>query len=167
MKISDPLGKVYSHTMFRRRSYDMHDENDATTTPTPDPNPTPPPPLPPHTNRGGYFDARNRSRSHDRVVEEEEEDRESVVSERSEDSLSTKSSRIVGGSSRRLGSRRNQRGISSVRDVPFTARPGLPIIPRGLAITQSFIWRTYFLPNIEWDLHFTYITNWSTYYSKN
>lgn len=149
MKISDPLGKVYSHTMFRRRSYDMHDENDATTTPTPDPNPTPPPPLPPHTNRGGYFDARNRSRSHDRVVEEEEEDRESVVSERSEDSLSTKSSRIVGGSSRRLGSRRNQRGISSVRDVPFTARPGLPIIPRGLAITQSFIWRTYFLPNIE------------------
>ena len=114
MKISDPLGKVYSHTMFRRRSYDMHDENEATTTPDPDPNPTPPPPLPPHTNRGSYFD-RNRNRSRDRVVEEEEEDRESVASERSDDSLSTKSSRIVGGSSRRLGSRRNQRGISSVR----------------------------------------------------
>jgi hypothetical protein len=115
MKISDPLGKVYSHTMFRRRSYDMHDENDATTTPTPDPNPTPPPPLPPHTNRGGYFDGRNRSRSRDRVVEEEDEDRESVASERSDDSLSTKSSRIVGGNSRRISSRRNQRGMSSVR----------------------------------------------------
>jgi hypothetical protein len=36
--------------------------DDVTTTPTPDPGPTPPPPLPPHINRGGYFDARNRSR---------------------------------------------------------------------------------------------------------
>lgn len=65
MKISDPLGKVYSHTMFRRRSYDMHDDNDATTTPTPDPtNSPPPPPLPPHTGggRGGYFGSRVRSR---------------------------------------------------------------------------------------------------------
>ncbi len=64
MKISDPLGKVYSHTMFRRRSYDMQEGNtdEVTTTPTPDPGPTPPPPLPPHINRGGYFDARNRSR---------------------------------------------------------------------------------------------------------
>ncbi len=98
MKISDPLGKVYSHTMFRRRSYDMHEENDNATTTSPDPGPTPPPPLPPHTNRGsGYFDTRLRSRSRDRVVEEEEEeDRESVASERSDDSLSTKSSRIAG-----------------------------------------------------------------------
>ena len=48
---------------------------------------------------------------------EDEEDRESVASERSEDSLSTKSSRIIGGGSRRLGSRRNQRGMSSVRKV--------------------------------------------------
>ena len=39
---------------------------------------------------------RLRSRSRDRVVEEEEEDRESVASERSDDSLSTKSSRIAG-----------------------------------------------------------------------
>ena len=23
MKISDPLGKVYTHTMFKKRSYDM------------------------------------------------------------------------------------------------------------------------------------------------
>jgi len=114
MKISDPLGKVYSHTMFRRRSYDMHEEHDAANT-SPTRNPSPPPPLPPHTNRRGYFDAQSRSRSRDRVVEEEEEDDESVVSDRSDDSLSTKSSRIVGGGSRRLGLRRSQRGMSSVR----------------------------------------------------
>ena len=27
MKISDPLGKVYTHTMFKKRSYDMRGGN--------------------------------------------------------------------------------------------------------------------------------------------
>ena len=28
MKISDPLGKVYTHTMFKKKSYDFPQDND-------------------------------------------------------------------------------------------------------------------------------------------
>ncbi len=67
MKISDPLGKVYQHTMFKKKSYNMAQEE--------------------VTERG----------QHEPSEEEEEEDEEagSEVSEQSDDSLSTKSSRVA------------------------------------------------------------------------
>ncbi len=75
MKISDPLGKVYQHTMFKKKSYNMAAAPAAAAA------------------------AADRTRdSEDEEDEEEEEDSE--VSEQTDDSLSTKSSRVAGGRGR-------------------------------------------------------------------
>ena len=63
MKISDPLGKVYTHTMFKKKSYNIP--------------------------KGGEEEYLERARTQS----EEEEDAASDISEASDDSLSTKSSR--------------------------------------------------------------------------
>ena len=79
MKISDPLGKVYTHTMFKKNSkgYDVKESSP------------------------GKYSKHNKSRdvSEDDVdVDEEEEDGDEIsgeeVSDQSDDSLSTKSSRV-------------------------------------------------------------------------
>ena len=64
MKISDPLGKVYTHTMFKKKSYNIP--------------------------KGGEEEYLERGRTQS----EEEEDAASDISEASDDSLSTKSSRF-------------------------------------------------------------------------
>ena len=73
MKISDPLGKVYQHTMFKKKSYNMAAAPAA---------------------------AEARARDSEDEEDEEEEDDGSEVSEQTDDSLSTKSSRVAGGRGR-------------------------------------------------------------------
>ena len=63
MKISDPLGKVYTHTMFKKKSYNIP--------------------------KGGEEEYLERGRTQS----EDEDDNASDLSEASDDSLSTKSSR--------------------------------------------------------------------------
>ena len=94
MKISDPLGKVYQHTMFKKKSYNMAHEVTA----------------------GGQRENSVRDSEGD---EEEEEDEEaaSEVSEQSDDSLSTKSSRVAS-----RGRSSSRRRTSKVRmKVNFSA----------------------------------------------
>ena len=66
MKISDPLGKVYTHTMFKKKSYEMKDDADEITVAVP---------------------SKNRQQKH-YSDEEDEDDNDSVTSDRSEDSIS-------------------------------------------------------------------------------
>ena len=73
MKISDPLGKVYTHTMFKKKSYDI---------------------------------PRNEVEQDEQDQDESDEDAISEVSEQSDDSISTRSSRIV--PSRRGSSRHHK-----------------------------------------------------------
>jgi hypothetical protein len=73
MKISDPLGKVYQHTMFKKKSYNMAAAPAA---------------------------AESRARDSEDEEDDEEEDEGSEVSEQTDDSLSTKSSRVAGGRGR-------------------------------------------------------------------
>jgi len=80
MKISDPLGKVYTHTMFKKKSYNI-----------------------PKGGEDEYLD-KNKSQS------DEDDDGGSDVSDQSDDSLSTKSSRIVPSSRARSSSRRRSSG---------------------------------------------------------
>ena len=80
MKISDPLGKVYTHTMFKKKSYNIP--------------------------KGGDDEYLDKNKSHS----DEEDDGGSDVSDQSDDSLSTKSSRIVPSSRARSSSRRRSSG---------------------------------------------------------
>jgi hypothetical protein len=75
MKISDPLGKVYQHTMFKKKSYNMAAAPAAAA-------------------------AEARARDSEDEEDEDEEDEGSEVSEQTDDSLSTKSSRVAGGRGR-------------------------------------------------------------------
>lgn len=68
MKISDSLGNLYTHTMFKKKSYEMKDDADEITVAVP-----------------------SKSK-HKAYSDEEDEDDESVTSDQSEDSISTKSS---------------------------------------------------------------------------
>jgi hypothetical protein len=82
MKISDPLGKVYQHTMFKKKSYNMSHE----------------------VGEGSH----QRDRDSEGEEEEEEEEGGSEVSDQSDDSLSTKSSHVTSrgrSSSRRRNSK--------------------------------------------------------------
>ena len=93
MKISDPLGKVYQHTMFKKKSYNMAHEVTA----------------------GGQRE--NSVRDSEGDEEEEDEEAASEVSEQSDDSLSTKSSRVAS-----RGRSSSRRRTSKVRmKVNFSA----------------------------------------------
>ena len=95
MKISDPLGKVYQHTMFKKKSYNMAHEVTA----------------------GGQRENSVRDSEGDEEEEEEDEEAASEVSEQSDDSLSTKSSRVAS-----RGRSSSRRRTSKVRmKVNFSA----------------------------------------------
>ena len=66
MKISDSLGNLYTHTMFKKKSYEMKDDADEITVAVP---------------------SKNRQQKH-YSDEEDEDDNDSVTSDRSEDSIS-------------------------------------------------------------------------------
>lgn len=102
MKISDPLGKVYTHTMFKKRSYDMKERERSD------------PKYSKHHQDKSVSEDEEEDEDHPRPSHEEEEEDEdhSIVSDQSDDSLSTKSSRLVHGGSHRQSTGR--RGISSV-----------------------------------------------------
>eukprot|EP00090_Calanus_glacialis_P004778 TRINITY_DN13582_c0_g1_i1.p1 TRINITY_DN13582_c0_g1~~TRINITY_DN13582_c0_g1_i1.p1 ORF type:complete len:1386 (+),score=289.54 TRINITY_DN13582_c0_g1_i1:332-4489(+) len=87
MKISDPLGKVYTHTMFKKKSYNI-----------------------PKGGEDEFLD-KNKSQS------DEDDDGGSDVSDQSDDSLSTKSSRIVPSSRARSSSRRRSSGRDEEEQV--------------------------------------------------
>ena len=88
MKISDPLGKVYTHTMFKKKSYNIP--------------------------KGGEEEYLERGRTQS---EEEDDDAASDISEASDDSVSTKSSRVTRASSRaRARSSSRHRGQSRQDD---------------------------------------------------
>ena len=120
MKISDPLGKVYTHTMFKKRnsSYDMNTAKDDVKYNNSSSNRR-------RRNKHGGEDEQELDESvseievdHDVEDDEEEsvsEQSEEDVSEQSEDSLSTKSSRVQhqGGHQGHYGGRRSSRGGNS------------------------------------------------------
>ena len=94
MKISDPLGKVYTHTMFKKKSYELRsgDSED-------------------EDEEAGIHTI---SADHHRSMEPSE-DEEDDISDDMDDSLSTKSSRIM----RRQSSRRREssRARTVVRQI--------------------------------------------------
>ena len=88
MKISDPLGKVYTHTMFKKKSYNIP--------------------------KGGEEEYLERGRTQS---EEDDDDGASDLSEASDDSVSTKSSRVTRASSRaRARSSSRHRGQARQED---------------------------------------------------
>ena len=104
MKISDSLGNLYTHTMFKKKSYEMKDDADEITVQVPS--------VPSKQKHHHHHNRNQRLTPED---EEESED-ESVTSERSEDSISTKSSHHP--MSRRQSERRREaasRSRSGVR----------------------------------------------------
>ena len=108
MKISDSLGNLYTHTMFKKKSYEMKDDADEITVQVPS--------VPSKQKHHHHHNRNQRLTPED---EEESED-ESVTSERSEDSISTKSSHHP--MSRRQSERRREaasRSRSGVRIFVF------------------------------------------------
>lgn len=76
MKISDPLGKVYTHTMFKKRSsYDMKSKD------------------PKYAKQSSEISEDEEDLEED--MEMEHEDHNSEISDQSDDSLSTKSSKLA------------------------------------------------------------------------
>ena len=104
MKISDSLGNLYTHTMFKKKTYEMKDDADEITVQVPS--------VPSKQKHHHH----HRSNQRLTVEEDEESEDESVTSERSEDSISTKSSHHA--MSRRQSERRREaasRSRSGVR----------------------------------------------------
>lgn len=103
MKISDPLGKVYTHTMFKKKSYELRGDGDSEQLEEDD-----------HDHDVIHTISAEHHRSMDPSEDDEDEDANSDI----EDSLSTKSSRILRHHS--TSSRRN-RDSSRARTVvsPF------------------------------------------------
>ena len=104
MKISDSLGNLYTHTMFKKKSYEMKDDADEITVQVP---------SVPSKQKHHHHHSRNQRLTPE---DEEESEDESVTSERSEDSISTKSSHHP--MSRRQSERRREaasRSRSGVR----------------------------------------------------
>ena len=108
MKISDSLGNLYTHTMFKKKTYEMKDDADEITVQVPS--------VPSKQKHHHH----HRSNQRLTVEEDEESEDESVTSERSEDSISTKSSHHA--MSRRQSERRREaasRSRSGVRIALF------------------------------------------------
>lgn len=106
MKISDSLGNLYTHTMFKKKSYEMKDDADEITVQVPS--------VP--SKQKHHHHHQNRNQRLTVEEEDEESEDESVTSERSEDSISTKSSHHA--MSRRQSERRREaasRSRSGVR----------------------------------------------------
>ncbi len=106
MKISDPLGKVYTHTMFKKRGSHEGKEGGG-------------------GGRGEYSSRRVRDEEEGAIVDrdaeeeeeedEDEEDGDSIGdSERSEDSLSTRSSRLAANSRENMMRQSVRRPLSTV-----------------------------------------------------
>ncbi len=102
MKISDPLGKVYQHTMFKKKSYNMAAAPAA---------------------------AADRARDSEDEEDEEEEDDGSEVSEQTDDSLSTKSSRVAGGRGRSSSRARTSKEGRVSEGMNYTVQKRLAIFP--------------------------------------
>ena len=115
MKISDPLGKVYTHTMFKKKSYDMRADRAA-------------------KNSSKALEFSDEGEDLEGEEEEEEEEEElSEISDQSDDSLSTKSSRLA------LAQQQQQqqhRGGSTRRDSrPLSVGPPIISIEHQLSLT--------------------------------
>ena len=111
MKISDSLGNLYTHTMFKKKSYEMKDDADEITVQVP---------SVPSKQKHHHHHSRNQRLTPE---DEEESEDESVTSERSEDSISTKSSHHP--MSRRQSERRREaasRSRSGVRIFVYFLR---------------------------------------------
>jgi hypothetical protein len=93
MKISDPLGKVYQHTMFKKKSYNM-----------------------------AAAPAAAEARARDSEEDEDEEEEDSEVSEQTDDSLSTKSSRVAGGRGRSSSRARTSKEGRVSEGMNYTVR---------------------------------------------
>ena len=105
MKISDSLGNLYTHTMFKKKSYEMKDDADEITVQVP---------SVPSKQKHHHHHSRNQRLTPE---DEEESEDESVTSERSEDSISTKSSHHP--MSRRQSERRREAASRSRSGVRF------------------------------------------------
>lgn len=78
MKISDSLGNLYTHTMFKKKNanYDMKDDAEEISVDVPS-------------------KRHHHHHNHHKIDDLDLDDNESVTSERSEDSISTKSSHVM------------------------------------------------------------------------
>jgi hypothetical protein len=120
MKISDSLGNLYTHTMFKKKSYDMKEDAVASIG---------------EMSVSGAVKHHHHHRSsskpdlhhQDRLQSEDEDDDDdqSVTSERSEDSISTKSSHVVM-SRRQSGGRQESSRARSVRHYNFPRQQLFP-----------------------------------------
>ena len=106
MKISDPLGKVYTHTMFKKRSsYDMKEQRDRSSKA--------------HLARSASEeeDLEDVDEDHSEMEDDEEHSLEEDASEQSDDSLSTKSSRV---NHHQQQQQQHERGASRSRSRPHS-----------------------------------------------
>ena len=98
MKISDSLGNLYTHTMFKKKSYEMKDDADEITVAVP---------------------SKNRQQKH-YSDEEDEDDNDSVTSDRSEDSISEHQHHMSRASGRQNSERRSTPTVRAGRLVSET-----------------------------------------------
>ena len=125
MKISDSLGNLYTHTMFKKKTYEMKDDADEITVQVPS--------VPSKQKHHHH----HRSNQRLTVEEDEESEDESVTSERSEDSISTKSSHHA--MSRRQSERRREAASRSRSGVRIALLLSLSKSPLKIVVTIGYL----------------------------